>query len=188
MIIQQLPLSALTTFPGNPRRGNLDLIKASLKRREQYKPIIVSSDRVILAGNHTYMAAVELGWERLFVVQLDLDSHDPRAAEIVLVDNRSADIGGYDEEALTELLGSVIDLDLAAVGYDTDDLAGLRALLGPHQPGQGGTDEDILDETDKAGWPILMIQLAPAYAQRWAGLPGDDDTERAIYLLDEVAL
>lgn len=188
MIIQQLPLSALTTFPGNPRRGNLDLIKASLKRREQYKPIIVSSDRVILAGNHTYMAAVELGWERLFVVQLDLDSHDPRAAEIVLVDNRSADIGGYDEAELTVMLGNVTDLDLAALGYDTDDLAGLRALQAPHGHEHGETDEDILDETDEASWPILMIQLSPDYAKRWAGVPGEDDTERAVYLLDEVAL
>lgn len=184
-----MPVGALTTYPGNPRRGNIDLIRASLAKRGQYKPVVISSDLVILVGNHTYLAAVELGWATVEAVQLELDSHDPRAAEIVLVDNRASDIGGYSEQDLADLLGRIPNLETADIGYDESDLAALVALLAPYVPGHGADDDqDVLEGTDRDGWPVVTFKLAPAYAQRWALLPGDDDTEHAVYLMDAVAM
>ena len=58
------PISQLRFYPGNARRGDIDLIAESLERLGQYKPVVVNTGgkepelaNTILAGNHTVMAA-----------------------------------------------------------------------------------------------------------------------------------
>jgi len=114
------PLEKLRLLPGNPRRGNLDAVKRSLEAFGQRKPIVARrSDRVVIAGNHTLQAAQALGWSEIAVVWVDDD--DTTSKAFALADNRTAQLGDYDEAALAELIGQVGSVDpdlLVASGWD----------------------------------------------------------------------
>lgn len=121
------PIASLRAFHRNPRRGDTAVIADSLRLTGQYRPIIVNRGTLtgrkneVLAGNHTLAAAKELGWDAIAVTWLDVN--EEVAKRIVLADNRTADLGGYDDTMLVELLGSMADL--AGTGYDGDDLLAL---------------------------------------------------------------
>lgn len=116
----KVPLSKLKTFPGNPRRGDIGAIADSLKLTGQYKPIVVrKSDMTILVGNHTYEAAKLIKLKSLDVCFVECKS-DAIAKRVVAVDNRMPELGGYDEQALAEFLGTMDDL--TGTGYTEADL------------------------------------------------------------------
>lgn len=105
-----VPIDGLQHYGRNPRRGDVAAIAESLEINGQYKPIVVrAGTNEVLAGNHTLKAARELGWDKIAVTFVDVD--DDQAARIVLVDNRTNDLAGYDEAELTELLQSLPTLD-----------------------------------------------------------------------------
>lgn len=171
--LERVPLSDLTPFPNNPRRGDVESIKRSLVKRGQYKPLVVSEDNVILVGNHTAKAMAELGEVTALVVRAPVHSDSPEAAEIVLVDNRLPDLGTYDEADLAGLLSSLPDLDIAEVGYTADDLSELLASLPDVHDGYGYGDDGRDDDTDieDASLPApyddeQIIELAYEY---WRG-------------------
>ena len=131
-----LPVSELRTFANNPRRGDVEAIAASLTKHGQYRPIVVNTGsetgrrNEVLAGNHTLLAARSLGWDAVDVALIDVD--EQTAASIVAADNRTADLGGYDDAALYELLNGLDDLE--GTGYLTEDLAALERALFPPEP------------------------------------------------------
>lgn len=124
-----IPLQELITHPGNPRRGSIDTIKQSLKRFGQVRPIVVQhEDGVILAGNHTFLAASELGWERIAVVYVDLPEDE--ATAYMLMDNRSGDLATWDDVGLYEVLAQLHSKDmLEATGFTLDDMEDLQSAL-----------------------------------------------------------
>src|SRR5687767_8593568 len=88
-----VPLSALRFYGRNPRRGNLEAIKESLRRNRQYRPLIVDRRSMqVLVGNHTLRAMRELGWREAFVCFIDVD--EEQAKRIVVADNRTSDLAG----------------------------------------------------------------------------------------------
>jgi len=121
------PLEKLHLLPGNPRRGNVDAVKRSLEAFGQRKPIVARrSDRVVIAGNHTLQAAQALGWSEIAVVWVDDD--DTTSKAFALADNRTAELGDYDEAALAELIGQVGSVDpdlLVASGWDAESVSDL---------------------------------------------------------------
>ncbi|MGZ0147155.1 hypothetical protein ACXJJ3_08795 [Kribbella sp. WER1] len=149
-----VPVADLSPYNGNPRRGNVDLIKESLQTHGQYRPIVARRDTgVVLAGNHTLYAAKELGWESVAVTYVDVD--DEQAARIVLMDNRAADSGSYDQDALLAILKELeaTEAGLSGSGYLDDDLDDLLAALSENPPAvAAGTDssehENAWESTD----------------------------------------
>jgi DNA modification methylase len=123
-----VPIGDVRPWPGNPRRGDLAAIKESLLKNGQYRPIVVNRRTMeVLAGNHTLQAANELGWSEIAVTFVDCT--EAQAKRIVLADNRTNDLAGYDEEALAELL---LDLpSLEGTGYDQGALDELLDELAP---------------------------------------------------------
>jgi ParB-like nuclease domain len=122
--------SQLRLYPGNPRRGELEAIKDSLRRHGQYRPIVANRRTgEVLAGNHVLLAARELGLKELAVAFIDVD--DEHAKRIVAVDNRTSDLAGYDPESLAALLSSLPDL--AGTGYGDADLSKLLDELAPRR-------------------------------------------------------
>ena len=122
---KSVAVESLKEFTGNPRKGNIKELVESLKANGQYKPIVVQkSTKQILAGNHLWKAAKELGWAEINIVEIDVD--DANAKKIVATDNRLADLGGYDEKLLLDLLG---DIDLTGTGYVPADVDDLLALI-----------------------------------------------------------
>lgn len=138
-------LDNLIPYPQNPRRGDVTAIVESLEAHGQYRPIVVNKrNSQVLAGNHTLEAAKQLGWDEIAVTYVDVD--DEQAARIVLVDNRTNDLAGYDSSELAALL---TELDgFQGTGYDQDDLDQLLAELEP-EPDLGEDDPPPLPEDPK---------------------------------------
>ena len=136
LTIDRVPVGDLRTYHRNPRRGNTQVIAQSLTVNGQYRPLCVNRGthtgrpNEVLAGNHTLMAARDLGWEHIDVTFVDVD--DDQCARIVAVDNRSADMATYDDRLLLELLADLPDLD--GTGYDPGDLDELERALADASP------------------------------------------------------
>lgn len=126
-----IPVDDLSLYYRNPRVGNVDAIAESLAARGQYKPIVVNVGTLtgrpleVLAGNHTLLAARQLGWPGIQAVTVDVD--DAEAAAIVAADNRIADLGGYDDAELAFVLQAAGSLE--GTGYAQGDLDALLAAL-----------------------------------------------------------
>jgi DNA modification methylase len=140
------PVAELHLLPGNPRRGDVDAVARSLERFGQRKPIVARRDGTVVAGNHTLQAVQRLGWPEIAVVWVDDD--DATAKAFALADNRTAELGSYDDEALAAMVAEVgaVDMELlGAAGYSDADLA---ALLGKVNPGAGIDAPPALTEPD----------------------------------------
>ena len=131
--IRDVPVSQLTPFPGNAKRGNVGMIKDSILEHDQYRALVVrhtpDDHLVVLAGNHTLQAIMQLGRP---VVRCEIIACDDRTAKkINLVDNRSADTGTYDDEALDAILRG-LEGDFAGTGYTPEDL--MPSVPAPDEP------------------------------------------------------
>lgn len=153
------PLTAamkrLTPYPGNPRRGDIEAIKRSLAKFGQYRPIVARRNGLsgeILAGNHTYHAARELGWTSIAVAFIECD--DDEAARLVAWDNRASDLGHNDTEALADFLTELPDL--AGTGYGRAELDGILERLAHQTPRVYGVVVDCSDEDDQVA---LLAEL-----------------------------
>lgn len=116
------PIDTLELLDGNPRVGDVEAVAASLRRFGQRKPIVARrSDRQVIAGNHTLKAARSLGWTEIAVVLVDDD--DATAKAFALADNRTAELGGYDDDNLAAMIREVGEHDaalLADTGWDCE--------------------------------------------------------------------
>lgn len=179
-------LDQLRPRKGNPRRGNIDAIAESLERNGQYRPVVVNKPTgEILAGNHTYAAAKRLGWTHIAATFVDVD--EDQAARIVLADNRTADLGDYDDTLLLDMLKD-LDGDLIGTGYNQDDADALAAL------GSAGV-ADLDDLADQYGEPTpddflspVTLRLDLETAGRWNNHRDnyDSDTAALAALLDKL--
>jgi DNA modification methylase len=141
-----VPLDQLDALAGNPRRGDVEAVARSYSRFGQRKPIVArrrpGGRGEVLAGNTQLAAARELGWERLAVVWTDDD--DLVAQAFALADNRTSDLGTYDEAALAAFLEAVHlggDEELfVATSYTEDDLA---QFLASRRRAETGDPDDI---------------------------------------------
>ncbi len=124
------PVSALKPMEGNPRRGDVEAVKKSYAAFGQRKPIVAQRNGTVIAGNHQLAAALELGWDEIAVVYVDDDETTAKAFSIA--DNRTHDLGSYDEQLLAEALQSLSkDLDdMTIVGYTDTDVDVLVSLSG----------------------------------------------------------
>lgn len=93
---QQIKVADVQPHPENPRLGNLAAIGSSIEANGFYGAIVVQkSTGHILAGNHRYLAARQLGVETIPAIVVDVD--DVTARCILLADNRTSDLGSYDD-------------------------------------------------------------------------------------------
>lgn len=158
---QTVPLLQLNHYAKNPRRGDVQAIKGSIVANGIFRPVIVNKGTYtdkpneILAGNHTVKAIRELAeenpddprWQEVEVWMVDVDAE--RAARIVLADNRTADLGSYDNEELLGLL-NMVDGDLDGTGYDEEYLDGLEEIVKLENSTQDPNDEDVEPEAPPA--------------------------------------
>jgi hypothetical protein len=124
-------IGSLNGWPGNARTHDLPAIRESLRVHGQYRAIVVQkSTRQIVAGNGTWEAAKAEGWTHIATLISDLT--DEQARRIVLVDNRTNDLAGYDTGALIELLNSLPTLE--GTGFSTDQLNDLLKSVADPTP------------------------------------------------------
>lgn len=166
-----IPLDELTPYPGNAKRGNTDVILESLRRNSQYRSLVVreieNGPLIVLAGNHTMKALAAHGagdcgetvtnprgetrpcgvcdndpaWAlaaRCEIVACD----DATARRINLADNRTSELGTYDNEALAELLTYTReDDDLGGTGYTEEQVEDLLATAAAPAWSEGQAEE-----------------------------------------------
>jgi hypothetical protein len=152
----------ITPHPANPRRGDVAVMSESVEGNGFYGSVLVQeSTGHILVGNHRYLAVSEL-WDRGATVTwpptesgerepfpprtipaMFVDVDDEQAKRILVADNRTSDIGGYDTAQLVDLLTSFDDH--AGTGYTSANVAELIDELstdfGPDAEGQGKLDQ-----------------------------------------------
>ncbi len=123
-------ITSVELHPRNPRIGDVEAVAASLRRFGQQKPIVIQrSTGYVVAGNHLLRAAQSLGWSEIAANIVELD--DATATAFMLADNRTSDLGGYDDALLAAILAEAAAADdLTGTGYDADDVAALVAAAG----------------------------------------------------------
>lgn len=123
MKIESLQIESLTLDPNNARSHddkNLRAIKGSLKEFGQRKPIVITSDNVVIAGNGTLQAALDLGWKKIAVVRIPEDWDEDKAKAFALADNRTSELADWNSIKLAEQLLELeeIDFDIEAIGFE----------------------------------------------------------------------
>jgi len=158
------PITDLHELDGNPRKGDVQAVARSLQRFGQRKPIIARADTgEIIAGNHTWKAAKKLGWDAIAVLFVTDDSATAKA--YALADNRTADLGTYDNEALAEMIEAVLDADeelLHAASFTEEDLDALLA----ESTGSTGQDaeEDVEAPSSKSNLNLFDRFMVPPFS------------------------
>lgn len=162
---KRVPLTDLNLYHKNPRVGDTQAIKDSMLANGVFNPLVVNKgDKTgrpmeVLAGNHRLKALRELAaehpddpaWGEVDVYLVDVD--EERATKILLSDNRTSDLGAYDNALLLEML-ETIDHDLDGTGYDYEILEDLNALVEE-------TDLEPQEETSQATTGYEPAEPAP---------------------------
>lgn len=151
----KVPIENLTPLDKNARRGDVDAVAKSYKVFGQRKPIVARKTKstkngkptgMVIAGNHQLLAAKQLGWTEIAVVFTDDDAKTARA--FALADNRTHDLGTYDNFLLADLLEELrVDPDLfEASGFTDKDLKTLLSDNAKKTKANGETDPDDIPE------------------------------------------
>ena len=217
---EPVSLEDLEPFPGNARRGNVDLILDSLRANGQYKPLTVrrhADTFTILAGNHTFLALLrheeddraacadwELSNDRPCQLCINVDKDDPTALahliecddatarRINVVDNRAADVGDYDQQALEAILAT-FDGDLVGTGFSPSE-AELFTALPPADippPSLDALEEQYGEPQETDLWPVIRVRVPPNVRDDFMELTKDcedpsDDSVRFMALVQRV--
>ena len=120
--LARVAVGELREHPMNPRVSDMDALADSIEAHGVYRPIAVqASTMIVVAGWHTLQAAIAAGEGEVDVTLEDITDDEALAA--VLADNRTGDLGTYDEAALLFALAEADEADqLAATGYDRGDV------------------------------------------------------------------
>jgi len=181
------PIDSVQPHPRNVRQGDVGAIATSLEINGQYRPIVVhKTTSNILAGNHTYKAAVSLGWTEIAITFVDCT--DDEALKILLADNKANDLASYDDSALADLLQDLVGgAGLDGTLYELSDLDDLIALLEP--PNLDDLISDIGEHDDNDDFTgVIKVRVGLSVYERWQNtygeLAGDTDDERILSLLN----
>lgn len=167
--VKQVAVNQLLPHPQNVRKGNIGAIKESLEAHGQYRPVVVQkSTNHIIAGNHTWFAARDLGWDKVAATFIDVS--DEQAVKIMLVDNRTNELAINDETALLDLLSSLNDI--AGSGYDDEDVADLMFKV----EGTLGTTSEALSSNER-------LEQYEALGTKSITLPYAKEDYEQIYIL-----
>lgn len=168
IVAHLLPIAELHNHPENPRVGDVDRLAESLERFGQYRAIVAQQDGTILAGNHTYRAAVKLGWTHVAATRGTFT--EAEADALLIADNRHSDLSTNDDPALLAILKrheAEWDTWLAGTGFDVTDVSQVEAevaALGlPDLDGTAPDDPDAdpgqADAGEERGSKLAIVDV-----------------------------
>jgi ParB-like chromosome segregation protein Spo0J len=108
--IQRIRIADLKPDPQNARKHdeqNLSAIAGSLREFGQRKPIVITTDNIIAAGNGTVEAAKRLGWLEIEAVRVPADWDSNRIKAFAIADNRTAELAAWQPEVLASQLQEI---------------------------------------------------------------------------------
>jgi hypothetical protein len=195
--IRMVPVDLLIPWPGNPRRGDVDVVRESIRQNGYFVPIIAqtSSSRII-AGHTRLEAAIAEGLPRVPVIWLDVD--DATAMRMLLVENRANDVATNDDTALLTMLREIFETEqgLIGTGFTDDAMDVLVArvegaeIAARREIGGGFAGE--WQNSPEAGSPVPLREVVVLMTEEqrtiWIGLVnearGDADTPVADLMID----
>lgn len=119
LVIESVGVEELVPDPTNARKHdekNLQAIAGSLNMFGQRKPIVITSDNVVVAGNGTLEAAKSIGWKTVDVVRVPKDWNADQIKAFALADNKTAELAAWNPEVLNAQLR-----ELEASGFEVRD-------------------------------------------------------------------
>ncbi len=153
MEITDVSIESLKIDEKNARKHNernIGEVIRSLERFGQHAPIVVQrGTNKILIGNGRVEAMRRMGWETCAVFFVDDD--DASAVKRALADNRTAELGSWDEDILAELINDLDSLDI--VGWTPDEIRDLVST----QTEMDRTDDDFDIDSALTEEPIVKL-------------------------------
>jgi ParB-like chromosome segregation protein Spo0J len=185
-------VSELKLDPNNARKHsqrNLDTIATSLVHFGQRKPIVITKDNVVVAGNGQLLAARELGWTEIECVQIPDEWDADRIKAYAIADNRTAELAEWDGEQLLATLKELELSDFALVaGFNEQDIKALLHIYGDAPEADNGLTGEPKDPSD-AKFVTLSFSVEESvkakWDEMWNSLEGSDTT-KVIHLLTEM--
>lgn len=160
--IETVEISTLIPDPTNVRKHNeknLEAIRQSVLKFGYQKPIVVSADNVVLAGNGLLSVVKELGWTHLKVVRSNLTAAQAQA--FAIADNRTAELSEWNDIELAKQLAELQSTEseiLAACGFDADEIERrLKALNAEFA--SGNANQEWLDMPQFKADPLMHRSL-----------------------------
>jgi ParB-like chromosome segregation protein Spo0J len=144
MELEIVKISELTLDPNNARRHstrNIEVIANSLKEFGQRKPIVVTNNNVVIAGNGTLEAAQSLGWETITITRAPKDWNANQIKAYALTDNKTSELADWDSQILAEQL-----LEISEV-FDIQDF-GFNPLSGESMEETNHEFQDFSDDVE----------------------------------------
>ena len=123
MKVQMMKVGDLIPYENNPRKNEpaVDAVAASIKEFGFRNPIIIDTENVIVAGHTRLMAAEQLGLEEVPVTRIE-DLSEEQIKAFRLADNKTAELAGWDFEALDLELFDISDIDMSQFGFEANEL------------------------------------------------------------------
>lgn len=137
MKVEEIEVSRLISDPRNARKHDarsVDAICASIEAFGQQKPIVVSTDNVVIAGNGMLAAAQKMGWKTIKCVRTDLKGE--KATAFAIADNRTAELSDWDDSVLKNLLNEMSPDGLQATGWDAAEIDAMLASVVNSMPSE----------------------------------------------------
>ncbi len=144
MKVVLMDIKRVVPYARNPRKNQAAIVKvaASIKEFGFRQPIVVDGEMVIVVGHTRYLAAIQLGMEKVPVhVAEGLTPEQIKAYRIM--DNRSHEDSEWDETLLPLEFADLKEMgfDLELTGFDEDEISALLA-----SGSEGLTDPDEVPE------------------------------------------
>ena len=191
----RVPIGELVPYARNARthsESQIAQIRASLREFGFVNPIIIDSDRNIIAGHGRVLAAKAEGMTEVPCVLVEHLTDAQRRAYI-LADNRLSEQSGWDTEMLALELGEIKaeGMNLTITGFDAetmifDDPAALADALGESKPKSGESEP----KPDKAedGAPDADALAAEAFEAGMAAAEAGEESEEYQAFVDKFKL
>ncbi len=160
LTIETVKTDDLTLDPNNARKHNarnIEVIANSLKSFGQRKPIVVTRDNIVVAGNGTLEAARSLGWEFISVARVPDEWSHEQVIAYALTDNRSAELAEWDANVLADQL-----LDISTL-FDTQDFG--------FNPLSQENDNEVPEEFQDFSGDVSTAYQCPKCGYEWNGAP-----------------
>ena len=144
MKIERIKLDELRHDDQNARihdQANLKAIAGSLEQFGQRKPIVITQDKKVVAGNGTLTAAKLIGWTEIDCVRVPADWTADQIKAYALADNRTAELAQWDEQIMAAQL-----IDLQEAGFDIEAIG--FELIEPEQEPDSEYEDELPEQVE----------------------------------------
>ena len=118
MQIKDINIGDLIPYEKNPRKNEnaIEYVKNSIEQFGFKVPIVIDKNNVIVCGHTRYVAAKQLGFDKVPCVVAD-DLTEEQITAYRLADNKVAEFSDWDMSLLNEELDKLLDFDMSAFGF-----------------------------------------------------------------------